>query len=223
VVQAFIRPYRAEDRPAVRRIAYDTALIGNSIADQYRDFDSLADMLSAYYTDHEPHNALVAERDGQVVGYLLSCLDTQRAITPARYALRHMLLRGVCFRPGTARFYARAARDTLADLTHTGRPRFDLARYPSHTHSNFAAHARGRGLGMQLYLKVFDHLKAQGSPGMHGEVLVENPLMIRWLQDKLGYQLLGQPYHVPGLRGPDGKRLRLQMLTRDLLGWRSGV
>ena len=223
VPQASIRPYQPDDRSAIRRICYDTALMGKSIVDQYRDFESLADILSAYYTDFEPENALVAERDGQVIGYLLSCLDTRRAHAPSRFAFRHILWRGVCFRPGTARFYLRALRDMAADMATRGRPKIDLDRYPSHTHSNFIPDARGAGVGTELFYRLFDQLKAQGSTGMHAEVMAENLPTLRWAQTKLGYHLHGDPYYVPGMRGPDGKRLRIQMLKRELSDWEPGA
>lgn len=224
MAQPLIRPYQAADRAAVRRIVYDTALMGDPIDDQYRDVESLADILSAYYTDHEPENALVAEReDGEVVGYMLSCIDTHKLISPMRYAVRHALLRGVCFRPGTARFYWRAVRDTLADLTTTGRPKIDLDRYPSHTHSNMRADARSGGTGKLLYFELFDRLKAKGSTGMHGEVVAENAFMIKYCQDKLGYSLHGDPYYMPGMRDKAGKRLRIQMVKRDLNSWEIGA
>lgn len=218
-----VRAYRPADRDAVRRIAYDTAMLGDTIADQYADFESMADVLTSFYTDVEPHNALVAEREGRVIGTMLSCLDTRRLPSRHLQALRHIVTRGVCFRPGSARFYYRSGRDTLVDLFARGQPDFDLARYPSHTHCNFAADGRGSGVGAEMYFRVFDLLRAQGSPGVHGEVMTENVLMLRWAVDKLGYELYGQPYPVVGFRGHQGQRLYLQIIRRDLTDWQPGA
>ena len=69
-----VRPYSPSDRQAVRDICCDTGFMGNPIDPIYNDRDAFADFFTRYYTDLEPENALVAEDDGRVVGYLLGCL-----------------------------------------------------------------------------------------------------------------------------------------------------
>jgi hypothetical protein len=223
--KAIIRQYKPEDREAVRSICYRTGLMGDPIESQYSDFESFADIFSSYYTDQEPENALVAELDGQVVGYILCCLDTRKAPSPLSIALKHSLRRGVCFRPGTARFYFRSAWDTLHDgiMPGPGRPHIDLARYPSHTHNNLLPEGRGAGVGKEFFFQLYDHLKAAGSPGMHGEVFAENHKMCEYGIKVLGYEKLGEPYLVPGMRTASGGRMRVQMFVRDLTGWEIGA
>jgi hypothetical protein len=70
-----IRPYSPSDRQAVREICCDTGFMGKPIDPVYIDRDAFADFFTRYYTDKEPENALVAEDEGRVVGYLLGCLD----------------------------------------------------------------------------------------------------------------------------------------------------
>ena len=69
-----IRPYSPSDRQAVRDICCETGFMGNPIDPVYVDRDAFADFFTRYYTDIEPENALVAEDEGRVVGYLLGCL-----------------------------------------------------------------------------------------------------------------------------------------------------
>ena len=219
MVDTVIRDYQPEDRDAVRAIAFDTGLMGSTIRPQYRDFPSFADMFTSYYTDVEPQHSVVAEVRGKVVGYILSCVDSRKAWSPARVALRHMITRGICFRPGTAGFWFRGVFDAVADLGKPGRPKFDLARYPSHTHNNLLPEGRGASIGTEFFFRVFDKLKLAGSPGMHGEALAENHAMLDFATERLGYRLIGEPYPVPGLRLPDGKRVYLRLAVRDLTDW----
>lgn len=218
-----IRAYRPDDRAAVRRIAYDTAYLGNSIAAQYRDFESMADVLTGHYLERESDNALVAERDGRIVGYVLSSRDARMIPSSYRLALRHVLRRGVCFRPGTARFFARAIRDALLDGKRGKQPAFDIDHYAGYTHSNFVPEARGDGICTEMFWHLYDRLVAQGVRGMHAEVFVENKRAISWVTNKLGYRAHGEPYAVPGLRGERGERLHLQLMTRDLESWQIGA
>jgi hypothetical protein len=223
VAKALIRPYRRSDRDAVRQICFDTALLGESIADQYRDFESLADILTSYYTDVEPENQLVAEQDGRVVGYLLACRDVKRVTSPFVVALRHILLRGVCLRPGTIRFYWRSFIDLFLCLVTTKRPHVDPKLYASHTHTNFARGFRGGGISTEMHAHLFDRLKADGVRGMQAEVIAQNVAALRWVQDTLGYRPVGKPYYTMGLRDKNGKRLRIQLITRELDTWEIGA
>ena len=227
MAKAFVREYRPEDRDAVRRICFETGLMGDTIAPQYSDLESFADMLTAYYTDAESEGAWVAEADGKVVGYMLSCLDTKKAWDPGVIALKHGILRGLLFRPGTAWFYWRGVRDLFVDafrfffMGAAARPRFDRARYPSHTHNNLLPEGRSGGLSKEFFYRTFDRVKRGGSRGLHGEVWAANENMLRYLE-KLGYRREGKPYRSPGLRNPDGSRVSMQLVLRDLDDWQPG-
>jgi hypothetical protein len=73
-----IRPYSPADRQAVRDICCATGFMGEPIDPIFNDRDAFADFFTSYYTDFEPDNALVAEHDGRIVGYLLGGLDYSR-------------------------------------------------------------------------------------------------------------------------------------------------
>ncbi|MFT3926890.1 MAG: hypothetical protein QM778_30370 [Myxococcales bacterium] len=213
-----IRYYRQEDRAAVRAIAFETGLAGGSIEPQYKDRESFADFTTAYYTDHEPENGIVVELEGKVVGYCLSTRDTRRAIGPFRYLLWHTFCRGVCFRPGTAGYYGRAWLDGLRDLGEPGRTDIDLDRFPSHAHINLLPEARRGGIATEVICRLFDHHQRLGSPGLYAESVSTN-LGMAAITKRLGCVNLGEPYLVPGWRGPEGERVRVQVYARDLTSW----
>jgi len=116
MAEVFVREFRTADRAAVRRICFETGSMGDPIAWQYADEASFADMLSAYYTDAEPEGAWVAELDGKVVGYMLSCLDSRKAWKPSEIALRHALTRSSGFVPARPPSTG-AARSTWASTS----------------------------------------------------------------------------------------------------------
>jgi|GEM_PF-583852 len=81
--QCRIRPFRPDDRPAVREICAATGLLGNDIRRLFPQPDFFVDLFTSYYTDLEPDSCLVAEAAGvsgqpEVVGYLLGCTNPQR-------------------------------------------------------------------------------------------------------------------------------------------------
>src|SRR5438445_597293 len=69
--QPTIRPYRASDRDAVRRLCCETGFLGKPIDPVFADRELFADFLTGYYTDWEPESAFVLETGGEVKGYLL--------------------------------------------------------------------------------------------------------------------------------------------------------
>lgn len=214
-----IRDYRPEDRAAVRDICFETGMMGDPIVDQYADKESFADMLTSYYTDAEPEHAVVAESDGRVIGYMLSCRDSKKVWDPGLIALRHVLTRGLALRPGTARFYWRGLWDMFVDLFGPKRPPVDHKRFPSHTHNNLLPEGRGSSASVEFFYRIFDKLKRAGSAGLHGEALAANSKMIDFAVHKLGYQVIGKPYPVPGLRMKNGERVMVTVAVRDLSDW----
>jgi hypothetical protein len=220
-----IRDYRPSDRAAVRHICCATGFMGEPITPYYRDHESFADMFTAYYTDREPQHMLVVEHGGEVVGYVCAALDSRKVPDPAVYALKHVLTRGVCFRPGSAAVFWRGIADAVVSVFGRKRPKVDLDRYPSHTHNNMLPVARGGGgkLTIECFFTLYDRLKQAGSPGLHGDLYASNQRMLHFAEKKLGYAQLGEPYPVPGMRGIQGDRLDGVVMVRDLRDWQVGA
>lgn len=210
-----IRPYRAEDRAAVRHICHATGFMGEPADWYWRDAESFAEVWSGYYTDREPESAFVVEdAEGRVVGYLLGCVDTRRAPDPARRTAQLALVRGLLARPGTAGFLWRALGDVLtgsASSSSTPVPE----RYPAHLHIDLLPEARGRGAGRALVACWLERLRGLGAPGCHLGTLAENRGAVAFFE-RMGFRRHGAPCRVPGLRSRAGARLHAQTMVREL-------
>jgi len=211
-----IRAYQPADRDAVRSICCETGFLGDPVEPIYADRPSFADLITSYYTDVEPESALVVDVDGKVVGYLLGCLDSKKAWSPERIALRHVLTRGICFRPGTAAFYWRGLLDPLRDLASGAnkQPHPDLALWPGHTHFSVLPEARSLPVVPGLFRSFFKLARERGCHGVYGEVFVENERAMA-MHRALGFATSGEPWPVPGMRLPSGARMHVQLWTRS--------
>lgn len=215
-----VRAYRQEDRERVREICHVTGYMGEPVDWLWRDRESFADVFSGYYTDEEPGSAHVVEIDGRVEGYLLGCLDSSRAWDAARVMTRHVLRRGIAFRPGTAGLIWRSVADIVRDR-HAGRPSAaDLdddveRRFPAHLHIDLMPVARGRGAGTRLVRAWFDQLHREGHHGCHLRTFAQNAGGIAFFES-IGFRKEGVPVVVPGWRSPNGGRLDVQTMVRDL-------
>ncbi len=222
-----MRPYLATDRERVRFVCFQTGFLGQPIAWQWRDSASFADMFSGYYTDEEPESASVVEVDGVVAGYLLGCVDTRRAWAPEAVAARHVLRRGLLVRAGTAGVLWRAVADEVPERARhllrgrngsgPGRnaPEVDLARWPAHLHIDLLPEARGQGAGRLLIDGWLDRLRGDGVAGCHLHTFAENSSAIAFFAS-VGFEQLGGPVRVPGLRDRGGLRLHTQAMVLDL-------
>jgi GNAT superfamily N-acetyltransferase len=212
--EVVVRPYRAADRGAVRAIAYRAGYMGEPPDWYWRDAISFADIWTAYYTDHEPESAFVAESAGRVVGYLLGCFESARAPSPAVALGRQVIRRFLLFRPGTAGFLWRSIYDTARQ---GGSPTGELndPRWPSHLHMNLLSEARGRGVGAQLMRAWLCRLREVKSPGCHLATLAENTTAVAFFE-RMGFRHLGAPVLVPGMRLRSGGRMHLQLMVQEL-------
>jgi ribosomal protein S18 acetylase RimI-like enzyme len=212
-----VRPYRADDRERVRHICHVTGFIGEPADWYWRDAPSFADVFSGYYTDAEPQSALVAVDGGEVVGYLLGCVDSRRSWPPERVIARVMLRRALLVRPGTAGFFWRSIADVARDARRHRLPigHVDLHRWPAHLHINLLPSARGSGVGSTLMRQWLDRLRDRGVRGCHLETMAENAGGLAFFS-ATGFTPEGSPQLVPGMRTRSGSRMHIQLMTQDL-------
>jgi GNAT superfamily N-acetyltransferase len=210
-----VRPYRAQDRSRVRYICGETAALGEPAGPNY-DVDTIADMFTSYFTDHEPESAWVAvDARGQVVGYLIGAIDSARVTSPYWCALRSIVMRFLWLRPSTAGFWWRALYDMIRDR-NAARPPIDAGRYPATAHFNMLPVARGGRIAYALFETWKKYAIARGVTGLWSESIVENLRGSRF-HENVGFSPFGQPTLIPGSRTPrTGERMYCQRWLMDL-------
>ena len=199
-------------------MCYRTGYMGEPVDWQWRDEESFADLFTSYYTDAEPDSAFAIERAGTICGYLLGCLDSEQAWKPQTIVGRHLVRRGLAFRPGTAPVIWRTMGDTLVDVARRRVAVRDLEfsdpRWPAHLHIDLLPEARGQGLGRQLVQRWFEVLHAHHDRGCHLQTMAENSNALAFFES-VGFERLGAPVLTPGLRTRAGGRLHIQVMVRQ--------
>jgi len=171
-----IRPYAPCDRCAVRTVSCDTADRGEPVERFFRDRDAFADLMTVYYTDHEPESLWVAEHDGRIIGYLTGCLNSHRYQRVMLWqVMPHALLRAI----SRGEFWSRETWAMLWVGCRTWlRGGFErhrvLAQYPAHLHLNLQRRFRGRAIGRQLIQRFIEQARAAGVRGIHASVSGSN-------------------------------------------------
>jgi GNAT superfamily N-acetyltransferase len=163
-----IRPYKPEDRHAIRRICCDTGFLGNPIETIFSDREIFADLFAAPYLDYGADWAWVADNGGHVVGYLLG------SVSP--YFNYTLLYSGF---QTTMKMITRAAtgcysrhprtRHFIRWLLMNGYR--EQPRHPdnaAHLHLNIEKSYRGHGLGLRLWQAYKEQLNAAGIQNCYG-------------------------------------------------------
>jgi len=180
-----IRPYRARDLAALRRVCVLTGKAGGDATGQWSDDDLLPDVFLEPFVTMAPGTAWTVEQDGRPVGYLVGSLDTaafaatwRRQWTPV-FSQRH------------PRIAANPAEQWLCDFGYE--PGWMLGpqveAYPAHLHIDLLPEAHGSGYGPGLMREFGLAAIAAGVPGIHHGMARDNAQALAFYT-RLGFQQL---------------------------------
>lgn len=185
-----IRPFHPDDSLPVHRIAADTAFFGAPVETYLEDRNLFIDAFYRYYTEVEAGNSLVACAGGEVVGFLMGCVDTpgqgRRWLQKSFPVFARKLLGGRYTIGRLAFRYAAglALAGLRGETAHA-----DTAIYPAHLHINIEKSWRGHGLGRDLIEAYLDFLRRQGIRGVQLSTTDMNEAACR-LYERMRFTLL---------------------------------
>lgn len=190
-----IRHYRKEDRPFVRRIAWETALMGESAQAFFDGEEAFCDFLTLYFTDYEPQSCFIAQVNpvrefssltvctdsgiklpsvfsngvnGNVAGYLLGARDNVNL----ERVFRDKIILPLLFRAFTHGVFFRKKNlvfffNFLKSLLRKEFKIHDFSReYPATLHINLQKRYRDSGIGSKLISAFLEYLLKSGVRGV---------------------------------------------------------
>ncbi|MCM8766397.1 MAG: GNAT family N-acetyltransferase [Candidatus Omnitrophica bacterium] len=170
-----IRQYRKEDRSAIRRIAWETAFLGEPADIFFENKEIVADFLTKYFTDYEPQSCFVAEKEGRVVGYVFGTQNI--AVLRRAFGIKvfpRLLIKFIgnknMLRKKNLLFFFNSLLSFLKGEFKMP----DLFRdYPAVLHINIEKHFRNLGLGSRLIDTYLNYLAENRISGVHLATLSE--------------------------------------------------
>lgn len=168
----FIRNYIRKDRPALRKISYETSLFGKA-EEVFDEPELLADALTLYFTDSEPESCFVAVANDNVVGYLIGAKNEQDMSRVEWFKIYPRLfwaglIRGVFLKKKTFRFLAGLFSSSFKGEFKA--PDFS-EQYPAILHINIAPEFRGGGVGQKLIQAYCEYLQRNGVRGVRAATM----------------------------------------------------
>ncbi|MFX1517709.1 MAG: GNAT family N-acetyltransferase [Promethearchaeota archaeon] len=168
-----IRGYEPKDRKDVINVCWLTGYMGESAAGHFDDPYLFGLLFCLYYTDYEPENCFVAEDEkiGQVIGYILSSLDSNKQEEQFRkYMIRKITLRAFLYtlwrHPRTFKVLWHFKK-TWDEEPKIPNEKILLAPYPAHLHIDIIPGYQSQGIGTQLMSTLENHLIANNIKGVH--------------------------------------------------------
>ncbi len=159
-MQVKIRSYQKKDRESIRKISVSSSILAE-YSEIFFDHDLIADFLTSYYTDYEPTSSFVAEKDQQVIGYLLGSMDAKKMQdTFKKYifpkTIKDILKKGHFLKGNNLLF--------LKNMLYSyfkGEFKFPdfTQKYPATLHVNVTAASRGLNVGTLLINNFTDFIK----------------------------------------------------------------
>ncbi|PKV76477.1 GNAT family N-acetyltransferase [Nocardia fluminea] len=171
-----VRGFKDSDR-AELRLLFERAGQGSPTESLWGHADPEAAVYLDPYMELEPESLFVAEKGGELVGYLTGCVNTV-AFPSEDTRIAEALRRYRPFRTRQALvFFSRSTVDVLgaAIRRKATAGEFDNSRWPAHLHINVAPEARGTGAAAGMMDRWFDRLLVEQVPGCHLQTLVEMP------------------------------------------------
>lgn len=167
-----IRPYKAEDRPALRALCCDVADRGGPIENFFPDREVAADLLTKYYTDWEPQSSFVALCDGRMVGYINGCMDNRRYGLVMFWLLVPSILikafkRGIFFRREICQMAGVMLKNWRRIFVWRKK---DFHSYQGHLHIGIAEDFRNQKVGRNLLKTLVDYALEAGIAQLEASV-----------------------------------------------------
>ena len=170
-----IRNFKKEDKNIICQICFNTALYGQPIKKYIKEKSLIAETFLEYYIRFEPENIIIAETDGQVVGYLAGCFDTKNYEKKFIFILPRILqlffIKGYFFKISSWKLVLDSIRSGLKwNEFHS---KHLLKAYPAHFHIDIDGKFQGQGIGAMLIKAFINSLKKNNICGVHLDTATE--------------------------------------------------
>lgn len=208
------RPYEPRDRATIRRICCETGFLGKPIDEVFGDRDVFADFLTRYYTDVEPESSWVGEKNGQVVGYLLSCKRWNLNRWWGRWNNVRLAFK-VGWRFLCGRYDAKSRKFLAWILSRGWKETPWIPPNAAHFHFNSLKEHRKMGIARDLVVTLLEDLRRNHVPRVYGQMVTYGHRRSEKLYEYMGWRVVDKK-RLSKYEGKVDEELWLTTIVKDL-------
>lgn len=163
-----IRPYQNTDRATICRLCCATGFLGQDIGQIFQDRELFAELFTRAYLEHGPEWVFVAEKNNQVIGYLLGSVQPRFDLVLMQCGLRtttKMLLR---LAQGRYASHPRSRRFIRWLLTAGFWEQPRHPRHGAHLHMQVSREHQGRNVARKLWEAYEERIREAGVTSCYG-------------------------------------------------------
>ena len=210
------RPYEKRDREQVRHICCETGFLGEPIDAAFGDRDLFADYLTRYYTDIEPESALVGEKGGKVVTYLLCCKHWQlNRWWNVWNGIRMAIKAGWRFLCG--RYDTKSRKFLKWVITRGWRETPWAPPHAAHFHFNSLKGHRKMGIARDLVVTMMENLQKHKVRRVYGQMITYDNRRTERVYEYIGWKVVGKK-QVTKYKDLMDRKMYLTTVVRELDG-----
>jgi GNAT superfamily N-acetyltransferase len=166
--------------------------MGNPIDPLFTDREVFADFFTRYYTDWEPESCLVAQMDGQVVGYLTGCLRYRSYPAIQKFIISGIIVPKVLLRLATLKYDEQDAQFLRWVMLRAMRETPKCPPKAAHFHINILRPWRNKGAARKLIFSFLDSLAHRGMSQVYGQIQTYEDRRAARLFERYGFKLYDQ-------------------------------
>lgn len=184
-----IRNFKPEEKKAIREISVQNSIFGEYTEQKLLNEEIIADLLTSYFIEYEPQFCFVAEKNSEVVGYLLGSSD----VTEMRKVVKSKIIPELvkkAFQSGLifSSINFKLMKNVLSSYFKGEFKVPDFSQeYPATLHVNISPRYRGKMIGSLLVYHFLQILEKKQIKGIQFGVLSEKA---RGFFEKLGFEIL---------------------------------
>ncbi|MCF7866931.1 GNAT family N-acetyltransferase [Candidatus Woesearchaeota archaeon] len=160
-----IRKYNSKDRKVVEHIHFETYFLGKSLSGFVDNKNYISEEIK-YYLDKESQSCFVVEDKGNVVGYLLGCLNNKSHNDKMDFILKifKTIIRMLWMSKKDRKFWWGMQIKVIFNALIGKSDEFKInhPKNSGHIHINLLPGCRGKGVGSKLLKEFFKYAKRNG-------------------------------------------------------------
>lgn len=186
-----VRKFKLSDKEVIEYIHFETGFFGNSMSDVLSN-NKLWKGRIQYYFNKEPDSIFVLEREGEVLGYLLGCLDDNKKKVRVSAIIHNIVnfFRSIFHNKKDVIFWLNPIISFFNMMFGFSQEhKFSFPKNAGHFHISLLPDARCKKMGSALLKRFEEYARYHGVKIIHGDGYIISDKRKQGFWEKNGFKI----------------------------------